>query len=139
MKNKDKFNIANIKYTEPTLKKESEVTEENKPKEHSGTTVAKTDSVTEEVASADISTKENPRNSNEPLFRQNFNQSNKRQLGFRTRAEFLEALKLEGKGSNTSGEAILDRILIEYYSNNPDKTEYLQTARQMIKLSQKFT
>lgn len=130
-----------LNYPAPYPKTEgkgSEQTEEKIKKETAATEIAKSGSETEETSSDELSSKTR-RQTAEPLFRQNYNQSNKRQLGFRTREEFLEALKLEGKGSNTSGEAVLDRILVEYYSNNPDKAEFLQTARQMIKLSQRFT
>lgn len=130
-----------IKYDAPnpkTEKKGSGETEEKVKKETTGTEFAQSSAELEETSSDDFSSK-NQRQNAEPLFRQNYNQSNKRQLGFRTREEFLEALKLEGKGSSTSGEAVLDKILVEYYSNNPDKAEFLLTARQMIKLSQKVT
>lgn len=130
-----------LNYSAPKPKTEgkgSGETEEKAEKDTIGTAVAKTGAEPGETSSDDLSSKTQRQNA-EPLFRQNFNQSNKRQLGFRIREEFLEALKLEGKGSSTSGETVLDKILVEYYSNNPDKAEFLLTARQMIKLSQKVT
>lgn len=131
----------NLKYPAPDPKKEgqgSEQTEEKDKKESPGTTFAESGSEAEETSPDDLLSK-NQRQPAEALFRQSFNQADKRQLGFRIRAEFLEALKLEGKKAGTSGEAVLDKLLIEYYSNNPENAAFLDAARQMIKLTQRVT